>query len=468
VVRPIFRPIDWAVLALYALFLALIGLWRPRTETEDYLIAGRRLGLPVFVATLVATWYGGILGVGEFVYGDGVAAWLAQGLPYYIFAIAFALTLASRVRSASLYTIPDKLEEAYDRRTALFGAGLALLYASPSTYVLMIGTLLHLLFGWPLITSMIVGALFSVVYVVRGGFLSDVRVNTLQFGLMFLGFALVVTACVHRYGLHMLRTHLPATHLTLMGTHSPLWALTWALIAFTTLTDPGWHQRCYAARTPRIAVFGILAAVVCWMTFDALSTTSGLYARALVPGLADAKLAYPALAERVLSPGMKGLFYVGMLAPIMASAVSYTFISAMTIGRDFIWRLRAEPTNERIPGFTRIGLLITSVLAIGTAVALPSVVEQWYVFGNLIVSGMLIPLLGAYSSHTRLRTRPGAALASMAAGTLAAAIWLAFGFFHGGLDDSHNFPLQIPPMAAGLFSSAIFYLAGLAPDRPAG
>ncbi len=444
----VFLPFDWAVLALYAVFLIVIGLWPRRTGTEDYLIA--------------ATWYGGILGVGEFVYDDGISAWLAQGLPYYVFAIAFALTLAPRVRTASLYTIPDKLEEAYGRPAALFGAGLALLYASPSTYVLMIGTLLHLLFGWPLLASMIAGALFSIVYVVRGGFLSDVRVNTLQFALMFLGFAVVVATCVHRYGIGLLSApgRLPATHLTLLGTHSVVWALVWALIAFTTLTDPGWHQRCYAARTPRVAVYGILIAVLCWICFDALSTMTGLYSRALIPGLADAKLAFPALAERVLGPGIKGLFWVGMLAPIMASAVSYTFISAMTIGRDFIWRLRREPNNDRIPGFTRIGLLITSALAIGIALALPSVVEQWYVFGNVIVAGMLIPLLGAYSPYPRLRTSSGAALASVAAGTLVTVVWLVIGFAHGGADDPH-YPLQIPPMLAGLFVSGICYLGGL-------
>src|SRR5579884_3887125 len=143
-----FHPFDWAILALYVLFLLLVGFWKRRQDTEDYLIASRSLSLPVFVATLVATWYGGILGVGEFVYGDGIAAWVAQGLPYYLFAVAFALTLAPRVRLASLYTIPDKLQEAYGPRAAILGAALTFLYACPSTYILMIGTLLRLLFGW--------------------------------------------------------------------------------------------------------------------------------------------------------------------------------------------------------------------------------------------------------------------------------------------------------------------------------
>src|SRR5581483_3422253 len=165
-----FHPFDWAILALYVLFLLLVGFWKRRQDTEDYLIASRSLSLPVFVATLVATWYGGILGVGEFVYNDGLVAWLTNGLPYYVFALVFALFLAARVRraGASLYTIPDKLAREYDRKTALFGAFLAFVYASPSTYVLMQGTLLHILFGWPLLPAMVVGVLFSIICVFRG------------------------------------------------------------------------------------------------------------------------------------------------------------------------------------------------------------------------------------------------------------------------------------------------------------
>src|SRR5579871_3453539 len=381
--RASFAPVDWSLLALYLLFLIVLGFWPRRKDSETYLIADRSLSLPVFVATLVATWYGGILGAGEFAYDYGLVGWTTNGLPYYVFAIWFALFLARRVRSgaAHLYTIPDKLAREYDRKTALLGALFAFIYASPSTYVLMVGTLLHLLFGWPLEGAMLAGILFSVIYVFRGGFLADVRVNTLQFLLMFAGFMAAAWLCLaHWGGIQALTAphRLPPGHLKLMGDQGLAYVAVWFFIALTTLTDPGFHQRCYAARTPFIAVAGILIAVCCWFCFDVLTSTTGLFARALIPGLTDGKMAFPALAERIMPPGIKGLFYVGMLAPIMASIVSYTFISAMTIGRDFIWRLRDEQDNTNVPRYTRIGLFATSVLAILVAKAVPSVVQQWY------------------------------------------------------------------------------------------
>src|SRR6266540_1942979 len=78
-----FAILDILLLAAYFVSTLIIGFWKRRKSTEDYLIASRSLSLPVFVATLVATWYGGILAVGEFTYQYGLANWTTQGLPYY-------------------------------------------------------------------------------------------------------------------------------------------------------------------------------------------------------------------------------------------------------------------------------------------------------------------------------------------------------------------------------------------------
>lgn len=461
----VFQPLDWLPLGLYVLFLLVVGFWPRKEDTEGYMIANRSLSIPVFVATLVATWYGAILGAGEFIYGDGLAAWVSNGLPYYVFAIIFALFLARRVRggAAHLYTIPDKFAQAYDRKTALLAACFAFFYAAPATYVLMTGTLLQLLFGWPRLPAMIVGILFSVAYVFRGGFLSDVRVNTLQFVLMFTGFLMITGICLSKFGGLSYLAHsanLPPTHLKPLGTHDLAWAAVWFFIALQTLSDPGFHQRCYAARTPRTAAVGILIAVFCWMLFDSLTTTSGLFARALVPGLTDAKMAFPALAERVLPTGLKGLFYVGMLAPIMASLVSYTFIAAVTVGRDLVWRLRGDPDETKVPHYTRYGLIASSLFALFVAMKVPSVVQQWYAFGNVFVPGMLIPLLGAYAPSPRWKTTPHFAFLSMLGGATTALGWLLWGWRHGGLDDPH-FPLNWQPMFPGLLVAALFYSLGL-------
>jgi SSS family solute:Na+ symporter len=92
------------------------------------LLAGRTVTLPAFVATLVSTWYGGILGIGEYAYLNGISNWVLFGLPYYFFALLFALFLAKRVRASRLVTIPDKLYQTYDLKTSLLGGLLTFLW----------------------------------------------------------------------------------------------------------------------------------------------------------------------------------------------------------------------------------------------------------------------------------------------------------------------------------------------------
>src|SRR5881409_1232215 len=136
-------PLDWALVVAYVAFLAAVWLGRLGSQPSvvDYLVAGRRVTLPALVATLVATWYGGILGVGEYSWRFGVSNWLVFGVPYYLGALLFALWFAKRARTAELYTIPDLLERRYGRWPALFGAFAVFVTSAPAAYVLVLGTL---------------------------------------------------------------------------------------------------------------------------------------------------------------------------------------------------------------------------------------------------------------------------------------------------------------------------------------
>jgi len=93
-----------------------------RRGPAEYLLMGRTLALPSFVATLVSTWYGGVLGVGEYSYRYGISNWIVFGVPYYLGAAVFALFFAKKARRSELYTVPDQLDRAYGKPAALMGA----------------------------------------------------------------------------------------------------------------------------------------------------------------------------------------------------------------------------------------------------------------------------------------------------------------------------------------------------------
>ncbi len=449
-------PADLTIVVGYLVFTVAIGMgvYHSRgSDTEDYLVASRTVTLPALVATLVATWYGGILGVGEFSYMYGVANWVVFGLPYYVFALIFALFLAPRVRAAALYTIPDRLALHYGRVPAILGSLMVFVMVSPAPYILILGVLGQMVTGWPLWVCVVLGAVLSTFYVANGGLRTDIRVNVFQFALMFLGFGLIVPMAVMRYGgLSFLTSHLPTGHFQPFGGNNWQFILVWFLIAMWTLVDPGFHQRCYAAKSGRVARNGILVSILFWFVFDFFTTTAGLYARAALPDLADPKMSYLALAEAILPSGLKGMFFVGLLATVMSTVLSYTFLGAVTLGRDVVWRARSEASEDGVKSYTRWGLAATGVLAVALALLIPSVVSLWYSIGTACVPGLLVPVLDSYFSKERM---PHAwCLLAMAAGSGASILWLIAGALRPG-----GYWLGLEPMLPGLALSTLVLAA---------
>ena len=432
---------------------------KSRASTADYLLAGRSLTLPVFVMTLVSTWYGGILGVGEFSYRCGISNWVVQGVPYYFFAAVFAFLLAGRIRATNLLTIPDKLHESYDKRTAILGALLTFVLMTPAPYILMLAVLLQLVSGWNLLLCILVGTVATTIYLFLGGFSSDVNTDILEFFLMFGGFAVILPFCFVRYGgWSFIVGHVPPLHLTWNGGNSLQFVVVWFFIALWTLVDPSFHQRCYAAKSGGVARRGILVSIAFWFLFDAMTATTGLYARAALPGLSEPVMAYPLLAEAILPSVAKGLFYVGMLATIMSTLNTLAFVSATTVGRDLVWRLREEENEGRVNRYTQWGLAFAAVLSILLAVFIPSVIKLWYTIGTVVIPGLLVPLVTSY--FQRWKVPALYAFAAMLCGWLVSLAWLLTGWTQE-IGNSDLYLLGIEPMYPGLVASLAVWAFGL-------
>ena len=460
-----FSLVDSFLIILYFVSVVYVGfraVRRGRNESEDFLLAGRTLTLPMFVATLVSTWYGGILGVGEFSYKYGISNWVVFGVPYYIFALIFALLLAKRIRATNHLTIPDKLEAAYDRRTALLGGALTFVLITPAAYVLMVGILIQLIFGINLAASVVLTTVLTICYLYWGGFRSDVWANSLEFVLMFLGFAMILPFSYLKFGgWDYITANVPPLHLAWHGGNSWQFIAVWFFIALWTLVDPAFHQRCYAAKDGRTAQRGILLSIPFWIFFDFMTSMAGLYARAALPDLPNPAFSYPLLAEVALPPIAKALFYIGMLATIMSTLSSLMFISASTIGRDMVGRAHHAGDDKgreaMIHRWTKIGLVLSAIFSIALALSVPSVVKIWYAIGTAIVPGLLVPLMASYFEPLNIPPRFG--FWAMLAGWLLSTIWLVSGQL-SMVDGNPMYWFGIEPMYPGLIASVAIWSAG--------
>jgi SSS family solute:Na+ symporter len=449
--------ISWFDTSLIVIYLAvlfvvaLLGLRRKDVSQENLILAGRRLTLPAFVATLVSTWYGGILGVGEFSYLHGLSNWIVFGVPYYLAALLFALFLAKRARSSPEMTIPDRLFKFYGPAATVAGSTVLIIVTLPVAYVLMIGVLFNQFFGFPVWAGIIFGTFFSVFYVVTGGFRAVLWTDIFQFILMFVGFIILLGFAVSELGgLDYLRANLPSKHFSATGGNPLGYIAFWYVVALATLVEPAFYQRCFAARSVSVARRGIFVSILFWIFFDFMTTACGLYARASLTDLASPVAAYPALAMKLLPAGLAGLFLLSLLATIMSTVDSYMFLAATTVSHDLIWRFK-KFEEDKIKYYTAIGLVISSVGTILIALLSESVVDIWHDFGSVGTPALLLPLITSYLGKYKYSNR-GAFLSILISGTVT-----ALALFYPRIAGSEEYLLGVEPIFIGLAVSIIIF-----------
>ncbi|MDR0965400.1 MAG: sodium:solute symporter family protein [Myxococcales bacterium] len=414
-----------------------------RDAKLDYLLAGRRLTLPAFTLSMVASWYGAVLGVGEYSFRYGLSNWLVFGVPYYLAAGLFAVFLAGRARKAQALTLPEQIQKTYGPESGLMASGIVFFTSIPAAELVALAILLQVVLGLPFIAAMAAATAFTVLLIWRAGLRAVVRSHALQFVLMFGGFLFLLPMLVAEHGfLPFLTAHTPTEHWTWTGGRPLQSVLVWYFIALATLVEPIFYQRCFAARSPQVARWGLFASIGCWIAFDFLTTFTGLYARALLTDLPAARAAeaYPILAQRFLPVGLCGLFFVSMTATVLSSLDSGLFVSATTLGRDFLGRTRRF--ESRIPRATQLGLLLSALLAFALAWLSKSVVDLWHGLGSISTATLLLPVLGAFIPRLRMSRR--GAMANMALVLSVTVVWLA------ALNVWDTALLGIEPIFAGL------------------
>lgn len=423
-----FTGLDWLVVACFVAAVLALGLSARLRQLNmlQFLAAGRTLTLPMFVATLVSTWYGGVLGVGESVGTYGIGTWLLFGVPYYAFALVYTLWFAGRVRSDDQLSLPERLELRWGKGAGLVGGVLVLLLAVPAAHVYMLGIIVQCLTGWSVLPCLLLGAVGVTGFLLKGGLLADARVGMLAFVLMYVGFIAIDAYSLLHHPFGALLPGLRSQNLLRFdGGAGWLGVISYFVLGAWTLVDPGFHQRVTSSAAPAVGRRGVLIAIPFWMLFDVLTMTAGLYAMSLLRKPPDDLVAlFPAIGEAILPAGLKGLFFVGMAGAIVSALAGYTLVSGATVGRELAARLTGERDEAKITAWSRGGLFVGVLIAIVVAQQVHSVVDIWYGYSGAIVGSLLLPVCIAYLGKPSRRLQPWAVSLAMSVAFLVAAAWM--------------------------------------------
>ena len=436
---------DWIVFAaILGLTLAAV-LWgnrQKRGSLLDMLVMGRALSLPMFVATLVATWYGGIFGVTRIAFEKGIYNFVTQGLFWYLAYVIFALFLVDKIAPFRALTLPDLVGKMFGPKAAKLSAVFNFFNVLPIAYIISLGLFLQMLFGGELWGMMALGTALVVLYSMGGGLRAVVFSDLVQFLVMCLGVFLILAMSVATYGgPSFLVDNLPPTHFSPTGGMGLGTTLAWGLIALSTLVDPNFYQRCFAARSSKVAKRGILISTIVWFCFDICTTFGAMYARAALPN-ADPGSAYLNYAMGILPNGLRGLMLAGVLATILSTLDSYLFLAGASAGYDL------APAHLKGKAKThRLGVLFSAILALGLACAFDGNIKNvWKTLGSYSASCLLLPILHGHIFPGRIRD--GQFVTACCLGALAVSLGKLFAM---GIDE-----LYIGILATGA-SLALFH-----------
>ena len=440
--------IDIAIISAYFVLVFTVGIMRTKASSSaDYLVMGRKLSLPAFVMTLVSTWYGGILGVSEYSTSYGISNWVIFGLPYYVFGIAFALLVAKRARALEVNSLPEILVLDYGKTAGRLASIWVLLLASPAPYVLTLGIILNFFFGLNLTIAIIAGAVFSLFYILQGGFTSVVKTDKIQFVFMFSGFLIILIVLWSSFKNPIaLWESLPDSHRSFTGGQSLAYIIVWFFIGSWTLVDPGFHQRVYATTTPRVAKHGILWAVCFWFIFDFMTTLTGLYAFSYLPAGTLPSQAFLVLGQSILPLGLQGIFFIGILSTVMSTLDSNALISGITLGKDILSTFQRFK-SYRVETLIKVAMIFVLFIGILMAIWIPSVIDLWYTFGTIAIPALLLPTM--FSIFHKPLNRLTVIL-NLILPPLVAILW----FLLGKIDEWSYF-WGLEPFYPGLFCSVL-------------
>lgn len=435
--------LDWCVfLALLAMSFTFL-IWRRLSNKNgnsiiEYMVMGRTLTLPMFVTTLVATWYSGIFGVTQISFEHGIYNFVTQGFFWYLAAAVFALFFVRRAKESAALSFSELIGQIYGKNSALATALLIFIKTLPIPYAIAIGLFISGFTGISLNLAITVGMIAATLYCLKGGMRGTVISDVLQFLGMFTAIGSVVAVSYFSFGGWDYLIHtLPSSHFSVQGNHSIQVVLVWMLVAFsTTLLSPIFYQRCFAAKSTRIARSGIYISIGFWVISDILTTCAGMYARAHMPDAEPAN-AFMDYAIAILPNGLRGFFLASIFITIFSAIDSYLFISSSVISYDLFNKLTHSHTSRKLC------ILVTAAITIIASSFFNGSIERvWLLTESLFLACMLLPtVLGL----TLKQALPGNEIFKAIIITFVAMVfWQTFGY-----------PQSVEPFFIGLTINAI-------------
>ena len=306
---------------------AIVGKLKIK-NSEDYMVAGRRMGLFMVAFSLSANNIGGGSTTG--LAGKAFGAWGMSAI-WYVLAASIAMIplafFAPKIRKTLAVTIPEVIGRRFGKSSSIFSAILNIiaLFCLTSSQVAASGSVVSALTGIPMNICLILAGIVIILYTTLGGMIADQISDLVQFIIIFIGLAIATPFVINGIGgWQTLSAKLPAAQL------SPT-KIGWVVIIgyifnyfCTFLSGPEMISRFESAKDEKTAFRASLLSGVLMAAMAIFPTLLGLAALAVKDSLPNvvASNAMMSVTSKFAPTFITGLVSAAIISATMSSADS--------------------------------------------------------------------------------------------------------------------------------------------------
>ncbi|QEY31891.1 urea transporter [Synechococcus sp. RSCCF101] len=445
---PFLAPgIAWFLLISFSVLWIALGVWwgrRGSGTTDDYLLAGRNIGLALSTATLMASWVTGNTTLAAPEVGYTLGLWGMFGYALAGLGLLLFAPLAIRIKRLmpSARTSGDFVRLRYGRAVWVLFLIITLIYTAGFliTQGMGAGLLLESLSGFDYRLGMVAVIGVSTIYTLFGGMRAVIGTDFIQSLLIMVVLIVVAVLGYNRFGVEAIYSRLSVNHpghLNLLLPAGLLFAWNTGLFSMGEVFHNNiWWSRVFASRESvvfRSFIFGGLA----WFTVPIVTGAVALMALAQDFDVPQVNMVFPIVTARLLGSGGAMMVFVLIFASLTSTLDSLLASTADLLAEDvYVKMLHPGADDARVKRAARGFVVLLGVVTMLLSWRYVTSMYQLLLFTGALVASTIWPI--AYGLYWRSANRWGA-LAAMASGS---AVGLAAYFL-------------IAPYCAALLSAAV-------------
>jgi len=435
--EPFLKPgVAWLVLTAFSVLWVALGVWwgrRGAGDADEYLLAGRNVGLSLSTATLMASWVTGNTTMTAPEAGYTLGVWGMIGYSLAGMGLVLFAPLAVRIKKLmpKSRTSGDFVRLRYGKMAWLVFLLITIAY----TLVFLItqgmgaGLLLQALAGFDYRVGMVVVIGVATAYTLFGGLRAVIGTDFMQSLLIMVLLVLVAVLGFSRFGTADVYADLAANHpsrLDLLLPAGLLFAWNTGLFSMGEVFHNNiWWSRVFASR-PSVVFPSFVMGGLAWVTVPLVTGSIALMALAREFPIPQVNMVFPIVTATLLGGGGALVVFVIIFASLTSTLNSLLAASADLLAEDlYLHMLRPKASDQQLRQAARIMVIL---LGIATMVLswsnFTSMLQLLLLTGPLVASTIWPIAMGLFWSSASRNGAIAAMLAGSVAG-LAAYWWIA-------------------------------------------